>query len=84
MPKFIKLGFHKVRVIDKNYDFIVSESWLEHLETLSAQELIEGINHIKSFIHNTKITIDRDLVYENYLLTTFSWKLTYKQQLTLF
>lgn len=84
MPKFIKLGFHKVHVIDKNYDFIASESWLDHLDTLSAQDLIDGINHIKSVIKNTKPTIDRDLTYENHLLTTFSWKLIYKQQLTLF
>lgn len=84
MLKIIKVGKHQVRVIDKNYDFITSESWLKHLDSLSAIQLQSGISHMKEVIKNTKKTIDRDLAYENYLLLTFTWKFTYKQQLSLF
>lgn len=84
MPKFIKINQNKIHVIDKRYNFITSTSWLSHLDTLTAQDLISGINDIKTILKNTKPTTDRDLIYENHLLTTFSWKLNYKQQLTLF
>ena len=86
MLKYKKIGKYKVRVIDKkyNFDFITSDSWLQHLDTLSAIDLQKAIADVREVIKNTRPTIDRDLVYENHLLITFSWKLMYKQQLTLF
>ena len=45
MLKYKKIGNYKVRVIDKkyNFDFITSDSWLQHLDTLSAIDLQKAI-----------------------------------------